>query len=120
MDILTKNSLVVKEWFDVAPVTEFPDEGGIAVKYGNMQLAVFHFTSTNKWYATQNMCPHKNENALARGIIGDAGGEPKVSCPFHKKNFSLEDGRCLSAEEYNIRVYPVKIENDRVYIGITD
>ncbi len=110
----------VKEWFKVAPAEEFPDDGGVAVKYGDSQIAVFHFTSQGKWYATQNRCPHKGENALSRGIIGDTKGEAKVSCPFHKKNFSLEDGRCLSGEEYMIKTFPVRIEKGMVYIGITD
>ena len=31
---------------------------------------------------------------LARGLIGDQQGVPKVACPLHKKNFSLTDGDC--------------------------
>ena len=45
-----------------------------------------------QWYACQNLCPHKQEMVLARGIIGDQQGVPKVACPLHKKTFSLESG----------------------------
>lgn len=110
----------VKEWFCVAPVEDFPEDGGVAVKYKNEQLAVFNLSSKGKWYASQNRCPHKNEMAISRGIIGDSKGEAKVSCPFHKKNFSLESGKCLSGEEYALKTYPVKIENGFVYVGICD
>jgi nitrite reductase (NADH) small subunit len=56
--------------------------------------------------------------ALSRGMIGSHGAEPKVACPFHKKTFSLIDGRCTSEEGYRIKTYPVKLENGLVYIGI--
>lgn len=57
--------------------------------------------------------------ALSRGMTGTHNGEPKVACPFHKKTFSLEDGRCLSDDtECSLTTYPVKVEGDQVYIGI--
>ena len=108
----------IKEWFKAAPAEMFPEDGGMAVRYGNEQIAVFNYTSMGKWFATQNMCPHKLEMSLSRGIIGDAKGEPKVACPFHKRNFSLETGNCLSGDDMHIKVYPVKVEDGYVYIGI--
>ena len=83
-----------------------------AIKYGKSQIAVFHFASRGEWYASQNMCPHKQEMVLSRGIIGDQGGVPKVACPLHKKTFSLESGTCLSGEDYQVQVFPVKVEAD--------
>ena len=58
--------------------------------------------------------------ALARGMIGSTGEEcePKIACPFHKKSFSLLSGECLSGEEYEIKTYPVRVIDDKVYIGI--
>ena len=41
---------------------------------------------------------------------------PKVACPLHKKTFSLETGECLSGEEYSVKVFPVKVERDEVYL----
>ncbi len=110
----------VKEWFKAGKVEDFVSDGGMAVQYGNSQIAVFYFSATNKWYATQNLCPHRLEMALARGIIGSECEEPKVACPFHKKTFSLETGACLSGDDYSIETYPVKVENNHVLIGITD
>lgn len=108
----------IREWFKAAPVSAFNANGGVAVRYHSKQIAVFHFADTNQWFASQNMCPHKMEMALSRGIIGDVNGEHKVSCPFHKKNFSLETGKCLNDDNYRIETYPVRIEDDWVYIGI--
>lgn len=107
-------------WYKAARVSDFPENGGACVLYKGKQIAVFNFSIRGEWYATQNMCPHRYEMALSRGIIGDSSDEPKVACPFHKKSFSLRSGECMSGDPYQIEVYPVKIENGFVYIGITD
>jgi nitrite reductase (NADH) large subunit len=106
------------EWFPVGKVWDFPQEGGATVKHGNTQIAVFNFASRGEWYATQNMCPHRREFVLSRGMIGDQHGKPKVACPVHKKSFSLETGACLSGEEYAVRVFAVKVEGDDVYLQL--
>jgi len=95
-----------------------PPDGGIAVRYGAAQLALFHFASRGAWYAAQNLCPHKREMVLARGIIGDQAGRPKVACPLHKKTFDLESGACLSGEALEIATYPVRIEANDVWVEL--
>lgn len=107
-------------WFKAGSVLDFPENGGACVKYGSKQIAVYNFTRKNTWYACQNLCPHKMEMVISRGMIGDAEGIPKVACPLHKKTFSLDDGSNLNGEEYKIAVYPVKINKGMVYIGFTD
>lgn len=105
-------------WVQVGSVSDFPLDGGAAVKYGRSQIAVFNFSSRGEWYASQNMCPHKKAFVLSRGIIGDARGIPKVACPLHKKTFSLETGESLQGEEYSIRTFDVKIEGESVYVNL--
>lgn len=106
-------------WFAACEVADVPGNGGVCVKFGDKQIALFHFSRRNEWYATQNECPHKQQMALSRGMIGTEGGEPKIACPFHKRSFSLRDGRCMNTDDnYQIKTYPVKVENNRVYIGI--
>jgi nitrite reductase (NADH) small subunit len=108
------------KWVMVAKEGDVPENGGSCVLYNNEQIALFNFTKRNEWYATQNMCPHKKQMILSRGIIGDKECEPKVACPYHKKNFSLRTGENLNGEEYSIKTYPVKVELGYVYIGITE
>jgi len=117
-DLSTKNQ-AVKTWFKAARVQDFPENGGACVKYKDLQIAVFNFSRRNEWYACQNMCPHKMQMVLSRGLIGSQQGEPKIACPFHKKTFSLKTGECLNAEECTIEVYPVRIENGFVHIGFS-
>ena len=97
---------------------DFPHNGGATIKYGKVQIAVFNFTSRGEWYACQQMCPHKKAFVLSRGIIGDIEGAPKVACPLHKKNFSLESGECLSGSDYVVRVFPVKVEGNEVFLDL--
>lgn len=105
-------------WLYACNTEDVPSNGGVCVKFDHLQIALFHFSRRNEWYATQNLCPHKQQMAISRGMIGSHSGEPKVACPFHKKTFSLKDGRCLSDEdECQIDVYPVKVASGRVYIG---
>jgi nitrite reductase (NADH) large subunit len=104
------------QWVAVGRVADFPGEGGAAIKYGNVQIAVFQFGSRGEWYATQNMCPHKRAFVLSRGIIGSQGEVPKVACPLHKKTFSLQSGECLSGDDMSVKVFPVKLSDDQVYL----
>jgi nitrite reductase (NADH) small subunit len=110
----------VHNWVNVGKAEDFPENGGACIKYKSMQIAVFNFTRESKWYACQNLCPHKLEMVLSRGMTGDKEGIPKVACPMHKKTFSLKDGNNLNGEDYKIAVYPVKIEEENVYIGFID
>lgn len=107
-------------WFKAATISKFPKNGGACIKYKDKQIAVFNFTREGKWYACQNLCPHKMEMVLSRGMIGDENMEAKVACPLHKNNFSLKTGKHLNGDLEAIATYPVKVENDFVYVGFSE
>jgi nitrite reductase (NADH) small subunit len=108
------------KWFFACYTDDVPDNGGACVKYKDEQIAIFNFSRRGEWFATQNLCPHKQQMALSRGMIGSAGEtcEPKVACPFHKKTFSLLTGECLTGDECAIKTYPIKVEEGKVYVGV--
>jgi nitrite reductase (NADH) small subunit len=106
-------------WVKACSTSSIPENEGGCVMIDNKQIAVFNSSATGEWFATDNMCPHKMQMILSRGMIGDHCGEPKVACPYHKKTFSLKTGECLSGEEYLIQTYPVKIEDNHVFIGLS-
>jgi len=110
----------VKIWFKTALETKFPKNGGVCIKYKDKQIAVFNFTRESTWYACQNLCPHKMEMVLSRGMIGEEHMEPKVACPLHKNTFSLKTGENLNGSLGAIATYPVKIEDGFVYVGFAD
>ena len=110
----------VKVWFKAASVSKFPKNGGACIKYKNLQIAIFNFTREGNWYACQNLCPHKMEMVLSRGMIGEENMEAKVACPLHKNNFSLKTGKHLNGDLDSIATYPIKIEDGFVYVGFSD
>jgi nitrite reductase (NADH) small subunit len=107
-------------WFFACSVSDVPDNGGVCIKYKDEQIALFHFSRRNEWYATQNECPHRRQMALSRGMIGTQDSEPKIACPFHKRTFSLKTGECLNGEECAIKTYQVKVEDGHVFIRIEE
>jgi nitrite reductase (NADH) small subunit len=108
----------IQDWVAACQTSDVPADGGACVLIEGEQIAIFNFTRRNEWFATQNLCPHKQQMALSRGMIGSQGDEPKVACPFHKKTFSLKDGSCLSGDDFEIKTYPIKVENDTVFVSI--
>jgi nitrite reductase (NADH) large subunit len=106
------------KWTRLAKVSEFPKDGGRAVRHGDTQIAIFHFARRDEWYATQNVCPHKRDAVLARGLLGSQDGEPKVACPMHKKTFSLLTGKGLSDSQYQIATFPVEVRDDEIWVKL--
>ena len=105
-------------WQNLARVELFPADGGASVRYGNSQIAIYNFSRRGEWFATQALCPHRKDNVLARGLLGDQAGEPKVACPLHKKTFSLLSGKGLSDPNYQIRAFPVEVRGDEVWVKL--
>ncbi|PGH11122.1 nitrite reductase [NAD(P)H] [Helicocarpus griseus UAMH5409] len=91
-----------------------PEVSSANIKRGNTQLALFKVKG--KFYATQQMCPHKRAFVLSDGLIGDDDqGKYWVSCPYHKRNFDLngeQAGRCSSDEALNIATFPAEERED--------
>jgi nitrite reductase (NADH) large subunit len=110
--------VVRRQWVRLASVGDVPRDGGIAVRYGKTQIALFRLDSRGEWYATENLCPHKRQMVLARGIVGDQAGAPKVACPLHKKTFDLRSGACLSGDTLEIATFPVRVEGDDVLVEL--
>jgi nitrite reductase (NADH) small subunit len=81
-----------------------------------MSKSLFYFTRRNEWYATQNQCPHRQQMALSRGMIGTRRIY-KIACPLHKKTFSLVTGECMNGDECAIKTYPVRVEGECVRRG---
>ena len=113
-------------WHSIGDAANFPINAGIAVKLDEQQIAVYRFRAAevdpgsqpDEWYACDNTCPHKNDNVLARGLIGDHKGELMVACPMHKKAFSLKNGACLNDPDYSVKVYPIRLAGDTVLLGL--
>lgn len=65
-------------------------------------------------YACNARCPHASGN-LADGYIDVLGN---IVCPVHRYKFSLQTGRNNSGEGYFLKTYPLRVEEDGVFIFI--
>ena len=105
-------------WQKLTHVDQVPKDGGAAVRVGQGQIAIYNFARRGEWFATQAVCPHQKDSVLARGLLGDQAGEPKVACPLHKKTFSLMSGKGLSDPNYQVQTFPVEIRGDEVWVKL--
>ena len=102
-------------WTKVASAAACERSGGVCVKLGDRQIAIF--SGGSEWYAVQNLCPHQQQMVLSRGLVGDADGVPKIACPLHKNTFSLKTGEHLGGNpDWQLTTYPVKVEGEDVYL----
>ncbi|KAI9789515.1 MAG: hypothetical protein M1833_002302 [Piccolia ochrophora] len=106
-------------WQPMIRASHFSDDSPTGtsanIKRGDTQLAVFRVKG--KFYATQQMCPHKRAFVLSDGLIGDdvANGKLWVSCPYHKRNYELggeSAGKCNNDDDVNIATFPVEERDD--------
>lgn len=97
------------EWHDVGTAADFPAEEGRPVEIGARRIGVFNHRG--ELHAIKDTCPHAGVD-LHDGFLR----EGTVTCPAHGWTFDLTtgEGPCESA----VRVYPVKVEGDRVLIGV--
>ena len=113
-------NVISTQWVDVGSTSDFLPDLGRTVKYGESQLAVFHVAGTDEYYATQNVCPHKKDMVLSRGLVGDQSGTPKVACPLHKKTFDLRTGAGLNDPDYRVQTFKARAEGGRVLVELPD
>lgn len=106
-------------WCDVCALADLPAEGGHYVEIGNRALAVIRLAPQGDTEAAPALrviddhCPHAG-GSLSAGAVADGC----VICPWHAWTFDLSTGVCPDASAYRVRVYPVKIENGRVYVQL--
>ena len=81
-----------------------------AARVEDRQVAIFRLPDeTSSVYALGNRCPFSGAHVMSRGIVGDAGGVPKVASPVYKQGFDLRTGVCLDDPEVSVPAYPVRV-----------
>jgi len=105
-----------KSWTPIGSAADFPINLGSCVLVDDTQIAVFQLNTDKRWYAVQNLNPQNQRTVLSRGLIGDAEGTPIVACPLHKYRYSLEDGSCLTDEQFQLQTFEVKEENGELLL----
>jgi nitrite reductase (NADH) small subunit len=105
------------EWRDVCAIDDvIPGTGAAALIDGN-QIAIVR-TRDGRVAALSNFDPFSNAFVIARGIVGDRAGVPKIASPIYKQNFSLLTGECLDDPSVRLAVYPVRVVSGRIQVSI--
>jgi nitrite reductase (NADH) large subunit len=104
-------------WRTVCALSELWPDSGVAALIGQEQVAVFRVGEGEEIYAIGNRDPFSGANVLARGIVGDLGGELVVASPVYKQHFQLRDGVCLEDASVSVPTYAVRVYNGAVQVG---
>jgi len=105
---------MVTEWFKVASTDKIPVEEGRRVSFENKEIALFNL-GNGEFAAIDNHCPHK-QGPLADGIVAGKA----VFCPLHNWKISLNTGCALTQGPGAVKVYPVRVMDNGVYIAFEE
>jgi len=108
------------EWIDVCGADELQPNSGVCALVNGQQVAIFFMPKEQAVFAIGNYDPIGQANVLSRGMIGDINGQIVVASPLYKQHFNLQTGVCVEDAAVSVPVYPIRIENGRVAVGIGD
>jgi 3-phenylpropionate/trans-cinnamate dioxygenase ferredoxin subunit len=101
-------------WYLIAKSKEEIDFGKYDIIQMNVSEKIICIAKfNNELYAYQSLCPH----AGAKMVMGYIDAQGNAVCPLHRFKFSLKNGYNVTGEGYNMRVYPIKINEEGVYVG---
>ncbi len=106
----------MSRWTPICPVAAIVPDTGVAALVDGEQVAVFRLAG-GEVRAVGNRDPFSGVNVLARGIVGDAGGTPKVASPVYKQSFDLRTGRCLDDASVSVPTWEVRVRDGVVEVG---
>jgi nitrite reductase (NADH) small subunit len=106
------------DWVDVCALAEIPADCGVAALLAGRQIALVRVGDGDRVFALSNFDPFSDAFVIARGIVGDKAGRPKIASPIYKQSFDLETGVCLDDAAVRLPTYPVRMRQGRVEVGI--
>jgi len=102
----------MNNWTEIIALENIPRLGSRVVKTDTMNIALFR-TNDDRVFALRDTCPHKG-GPLSQGIVHGTS----VTCPLHNWKIDLASGEALGPDEGCTNVYPTKVENGMVYLGL--
>ncbi len=100
-------------WINACAKSDVVEEDVIRFDHGGLTFAIYR-SPDDKFYATDGLCTHEKIH-LADGLVMDH----IIECPKHNGRFDYRTGVAKGAPVcVNLKTYPVKLEDDRVYIDL--
>ena len=100
----------MEDWREVGRVEDIPRLGARVLRLMDKNIAVFR-TAGDEIFAVLDRCPHK-DGPLSQGIVHGT----KVTCPLHNLVLELTDGQAIAPDEGCVARYPIKIEENKIYL----
>jgi len=99
--VCSKEELIVNKGIKF----QFPDDD-------DMQVAVFY--TDEKYFCVSNICPHKHQPVIHKGIVKDC----TITCPAHGWTYELDSGENTNKHQgiKQLETYDVKIIENDIYI----
>ena len=98
------------EWIEVGNMNDIPRLGARVISTAQGDIAVFR-NAADEVYALLDRCPHKG-GPLSQGIVHGRS----VTCPLHNWVLGLDDGAAKAPDEGCAITFPVRVENEIVFL----
>lgn len=114
-----QNPALAAQWQSLCRLQDLVADSGVVAWHEGTQVALFHLPGAGEktLFAIENRDPKSGANVIGRGIVGCLKGELVIASPLYKQHFRLEDGSCLEYPEQRLRVWPVRLNGERVEIA---
>ena len=99
--------VLIETWVEVCGVDDLITDRGACVLVVGRQVALFRL-GDGTLRALSNFDPFSQAYVISRGIVGSAGGRPKVASPMYKQSFDLETGQCLDDPTISLATFAVR------------
>jgi nitrite reductase (NADH) small subunit len=105
-------------WITVCSDSDLVNNSGVCALLEDQQIALFKVQDADqqKLYAISNWDPIGKANVLYRGLIGSVDKSTVVISPLYKQRYCLESGQCLDDQHNQLRVYPVRVEQQKIQV----
>ena len=105
------------KWYKIAEtIAELPFDEKKLIETEVAGKAICIAQTSDGLVACAAKCPHAGGN-MAEGFLNKEG---HIVCPIHRYVFSLKNGRDVGGEGYFLKLYPVKVSETGVFLGIEE
>jgi nitrite reductase/ring-hydroxylating ferredoxin subunit len=105
---MTENQI---RWFKVCRIADLKPGQARSITILAKPYAVFNVNGT--LHGLEASCRHMKANLAAGRLYGDI-----VECAMHGWEYNVVTGECLTVPDDPLQKYPVKVENNDIWIGI--
>jgi nitrite reductase (NADH) small subunit len=105
-------------WRRVCRLDEIVPDTAVCALLDGRQVAVVRVGAGADVYAIDNFDPFSKAFVLARGIVGDRAGAPKIASPIFKQSFDLRTGCCLDDPTVTVPVHPARVRGQDVEVWL--